>query len=225
MNFATPRQRMRLIAALATLHVVIIAASNYLVQIPFTVAGINGTWGIFSYPFVFLATDLTVRFFGAAPARRIVFRAMFPALVASYLFSVLFERGAFAGWQALLVADVLVLRIVLASFLAYLFGQLLDIFVFKRLLRQLRWWIAPTVSMTLGNLLDTLVFYAIAFAGGSDAFMAAHWPAIAAADYSFKLIVCISFFVPLYGVFLNWLQRHLLLLTDSEQESLATAPR
>ena len=51
----------------------IIAASNYLVQFPFQIFGIFTTWGAFSFPFIFLATDLTVRIFGAPLARRIIF--------------------------------------------------------------------------------------------------------------------------------------------------------
>lgn len=213
MTYLDSRQRARLMAALVVLHITIIAASNYLVQFPVTLFGVTTTWGTFSYPFVYLATDLTVRLFGTRPARRIVFSVMFPALAVSYLFSVLFQQGGFAGWGALLEPNIIALRIVLASFSAYLVGQLLDITVFRRLLRVKAWWVAPGASTVFGNLADTLVFYMVAFAGGSNAFMAAHWPEIAASDYAFKVVVCVGLFVPLYGVFLSWLQKHLLVLT------------
>lgn len=216
MIFRDNRQRSRVMAVLIVLHITIIAASNYLVQIPVTLFGVTTTWGTFSYPFVYLATDLTVRLFGSRLARRIVFRVMFPALAVSYLFSVLFEHGGFAGWEALLVPDIVAMRIVLASFSAYLVGQLLDITVFRRLLRLRAWWVAPGASTVFGNFADTLVFYTVAFAASSNAFMAAHWPEIAATDYAFKVIVCVGLFVPLYGVFLSWLQSHLLLLTSGD---------
>ena len=58
---------------LSLFHVVIIAASNYLVQLPMTLFGLHTTWGAFTFPFIFLATDLTVRIFGAHLARRIIF--------------------------------------------------------------------------------------------------------------------------------------------------------
>lgn len=215
------RQRARLMAVLVVLHVGIIAASNYLVQIPMSLFGITTTWGTFSYPFVYLATDLTVRLFGTRLARRIVFCVMFPALAVSYLVSVLFQDGGFAGWYALLVPDSMAARIVLASFSAYIVGQLLDILVFRRLLRVKAWWVAPGASTVFGNLMDTLVFYTIAFAGSSNAFMAAHWPAIAISDYSFKVVVCVGLFVPLYGVFLNGLQKHLLTLTRADDNYVA----
>lgn len=222
MTFAPSRQQARLMAALVVLHITVIAASNYLVQFPVTLFGYTTTWGTFSYPFVYLATDLTVRLFGTQLARRIVFCVMFPALAVSYLFSVLFQGGGFAGWGALLVPDIMALRIVLASFSAYVVGQLLDILVFRRLLRLKTWWVAPGASTVFGNLSDTLVFYVIAFAGSSNAFMASHWPEIATTDYVFKVVVCVGLFVPLYGVFLSWLQKHLLVLTSDGSYVAAT---
>jgi uncharacterized integral membrane protein (TIGR00697 family) len=62
----------------------VITSSNYLVQLPISIFGFHTTWGAFSFPFIFLATDLTVRIFGAPLARRIIFAVMVPALVISY---------------------------------------------------------------------------------------------------------------------------------------------
>ena len=42
--------------------------------------GLHTTWGAFTFPFIFLATDLTVRIFGAQLARKIIFLVMLPAL-------------------------------------------------------------------------------------------------------------------------------------------------
>ncbi|NLC20586.1 MAG: queuosine precursor transporter, partial [Halomonadaceae bacterium] len=74
-------QQQRLLVILVAFHILVIAASNYLVQLPFTLFGFHTTWGAFSFPLVFLATDLTVRLFGKEPARAIIFRVMFPALL------------------------------------------------------------------------------------------------------------------------------------------------
>jgi uncharacterized integral membrane protein (TIGR00697 family) len=196
-------QTRRALFILVLFHIVVIAASNYLVQIQFQLFGLNTTWGTFSFPFVYLATDLTVRIFGADRARRIIFGAMLPALIVSYLVSVLFYEGGFQGLSELATLNVVVLRIAVASFVAYVCGQLLDIGVFSYLRRQQRWWVAPAASSVLGNLLDTLIFYAAAFARSSDGFMAAHWPEIAAVDYLFKIIVTVALFLPAYGVLLS----------------------
>ncbi|WP_372868690.1 7-cyano-7-deazaguanine/7-aminomethyl-7-deazaguanine transporter, partial [Pseudomonas sp.] len=151
------------LSGLIAFHMLIIIASNYLVQLPMTLLGWQTTWGAFSFPFIFLATDLTVRLLGKGPARQVIARVMLPALVVSYGVSVLFQSGSFAGVSALLAFNLFVARIALASFLAYVLGQLLDIQVFDRLRNLRHWWVAPAASTVLGNLLDTFAFFSIAF--------------------------------------------------------------
>ena len=219
------RQARRVLAVVALFHVVVIASSNYLVQLPFTLAGFHTTWGAFTFPFIFLATDLTVRLFGAGLARRIIFWVMLPALAVSYLLSVLFVDARFAGWAALTVFDVPVARIAIASFAAYLFGQLLDIVVFSRLRQLKRWWVAPAASTVFGNMLDTLLFFSIAFMGSRNPFMAEHWFEIACVDYAFKLVISLGLFVPLYGVLLRLLARRILAWTDDRGPSALALPR
>ncbi|MGB6114604.1 MAG: queuosine precursor transporter, partial [Comamonas sp.] len=89
------------LSILVALHVAIVIASNYLVQLPIRLFGFHSTWGAFSFPFIFLATDLTVRLIGKHSARRVIGRAMLPALVASYVVGVLFHDGGFNGLGAL----------------------------------------------------------------------------------------------------------------------------
>jgi len=150
-----------------------------------------------------------VRIFGAPLARRIIFWVMFPALLLSYVFSVLFHDGNWTGWASLTEFNTFVGRIALASFSAYALGQILDIFVFNRLRRLKSWWVAPTASTIVGNALDTLVFFAVAFYASNDEFMAANWQGIAFVDYLFKLAICTLFFLPAYGVILNILTKKL----------------
>ncbi|MBM9606285.1 7-cyano-7-deazaguanine/7-aminomethyl-7-deazaguanine transporter [Desulfopila inferna] len=207
----TAAQTRRALFFLIGFHILIIALSNYLVQLPLQIFGMHSTWGTFSFPFIFLATDLTVRVFGAVEARRIIFGAMLPALAVSYLFSVLFFEGIFQGMQGLTEVNFFVFRIALASFTAYVFGQLLDIKVFAGLRRSSKWWVAPSASTLLGNLLDTIIFFGVAFWASSDSFMAAHWPEIAALDYGFKITVSMLLFLPLYGVLLRYLTEKILI--------------
>lgn len=197
------------LAALIAFHILIIIASNYLVQLPITLFGWHTTWGAFSFPFIFLATDLTVRLIGKHSARVVIARVMLPALVASYIVSVLFHEGAFGGVAVLGEFNLFVFRIALASFLAYAFGQLLDIQVFDRLRRMRQWWIAPTASTIFGNLLDTFLFFSVAFWRSDDPFMAANWLEIATVDYVIKLAISLILFVPLYGMLLSAIVRRL----------------
>ena len=195
---------------LAALHVAIIVASNYLVQWPVQLFGVLTTWGAFTFPLVFVATDLTVRLLGARAARGVVARVMLPALLVSYAVSVLFQEGRFAGWHTLGEFNLFVARIALASFVAYAAGQLLDIAVFGRLRRRQPWWLAPAASTVLGSALDTALFFAVAFHRSSDAFMAEHWVAIAMVDYAAKLVISLLAFVPLYRLLLERRARPLL---------------
>ena len=135
-SLATPSRVPLFLSLLVALHIAIVIASNYLVQLPITLLGFHSTWGAFSFPFIFLATDLTVRLIGKTAARRVITRAMLPALLASYVVGVLFHEGHFNGWQALGEFNTFVFRIAFASFAAYVLGQLLDIQVFDRIRQQ-----------------------------------------------------------------------------------------
>lgn len=157
---------------------VVVVASNILVQHPIRLdlevfgipAGELWTWGALSYPVAFLVTDLCNRTLGPGRARRVVYAGFALAVVLSV---------AFAGW-----------RIALASGSAFLLAQLLDVTVFDRL-RRLRWWQAPLISSSLASTLDTLVFFALAFAG-----TAVPWVTLAIGDYAVKLLVALVMLLP-----------------------------
>ena len=201
-SLPTPPSRVPFyLALLVAFHIAIIIASNYLVQLPINLFGFHSTWGAFSFPFIFLATDLTVRLIGKSEARRVIARVMLPALVASYVVSMLFHEGRFSGLAALTEFNTFVFRIAFASFAAYVLGQLLDIQVFDRMRRNtMKWWVAPAAASIVGQALDTAAFFSIAFWRSDNAFMAANWVEIAWVDYVIKLAVSLLFFVPAYGV-------------------------
>ena len=209
MNPFTTVQRKKALVWLSLFHLLVITSSNYLVQLPISIFGFHTTWGAFSFPFIFLATDLTVRIFGAPLARRIIFAVMVPALVISYAISALFYMGEWQGFAALGTFNLFVARIAIASFMAYALGQILDVHVFNRLRQSRHWWLAPTASTLFGNISDTVAFFFIAFWRSPDPFMADHWGEIALVDYSFKVLISIIFFLPMYGVLLNMLLKRL----------------
>ena len=122
---------------------VVVGASNYLVQIP-----INDwlTWGALTYPLAFLINDLVNRFHGARTARQIVYAGFTVGVILS------------------LSVHTIETRIAVASGTAFLLAQLLDVAVFDRF-RQRSWWIAPSISSAISTVLDTTLFFAIAFAG------------------------------------------------------------
>lgn len=196
------------LSLLVAFHIVVVIASNYLVQLPIDLFGFHSTWGAFSFPFIFLATDLTVRLIGKSQARHVITRAMIPALMASYVVSVLFHEGQFNGFGSLGEFNTFVFRIAFASFAAYVLGQLLDVQVFDRMRRSyVQWWVAPAAASVAGQAFDTAAFFSIAFWRSSNPFMAANWLEIALVDYVIKLLVSLLLFVPMYGIALNAIVR------------------
>ena len=177
---------------LVLLHCLIIAASNYLVQFPIVVFGLDYTIGTFTFPIIVLATDLTVRLSSSSNARKVIAMAFIPAFAISYYFT-----------------DF---RIAIASVSAYAIGQLLDVYVFSRVRERIgdnglnlnpKWYLAPVVSTFFAQLIDTYLFYGIAFNNSSDEFMRDNWLTIANNDLILKLIVCYLAFLPIYVLILN----------------------
>ncbi len=150
---------------------IIVVASNWLVQFP-----INDvlTWGAITYPFSFLVTDLTTRLQGPGRARRAVWVGFGLAV-------------ALSVWLA-------TPRIALASGTAFLVGQLLDIQVFQRL-RAGNWWRAPLVSSSVGSVVDTSLFFSLAFAGTD-----LPWLTLALGDLGVKLLLAVLALAPFRAV-------------------------
>ena len=182
----------KLITYLVLGHCFIIAISNYLVQFPINIFGLDYTIGTFTFPIIVLATDLTVRLSNATNARKVIGYAFIPAFIISYIF-----------------ADF---RIAIASVLAYSIGQLLDVFVFSKVRDRVGddgfnlssyWFLAPAISTFFAQLIDTYLFYGVAFYNSSDDFMRENWDLIAFNDFILKLVVCYLAFLPIYVLILN----------------------
>jgi uncharacterized integral membrane protein (TIGR00697 family) len=92
---------------------------------------------------------------------------------------------------------------------------------FARLRKSRSWWVAPGVSTIIGNLVDTFVFFSLAFYASSDAFMAQHWIEIAIVDYGFKIIISIGLFLPAYGVLLKVLVQKIVASPPQQEEEVS----
>ncbi|HFQ15219.1 MAG TPA: VUT family protein [Rhodobacteraceae bacterium] len=186
----------------------VVVLSNVLVQFPVQ-AVLGGvqladllTWGAFTYPAAFLVTDLTNRRLGPAAARKVVATGFVLAVLLSI-------------WLASP-------RIAMASGSAFLMAQLLDVLIFNRLRRGV-WWRAPLLSSVFGSLLDTALFFSLAFAAGfaflgaNDGFAIApapllgiftlelpRWMSWALGDLAVKLLVALTLLAP-YRLLRGWL--------------------
>lgn len=142
---------MRLLPAILAMAATVVA-SNILVQF---LLGQWLTWGAFTYPVSFLIVDLTNRLYGAPAARRVVLAGFAAGAACSLIGTqIAGEFGPLVTW-----------RIALGSGLAFLIGQMIDVAIFDRL-RAGRWWRAPLVSSLISSAIDTVLFFAIAFAAG-----------------------------------------------------------
>lgn len=136
---------------------IIVVASNILVQ--FLILDGLLTWGAFTLPFAFLVTDVMNRVYGTAAARKVIFAGLVTGIICSLIgtqITVEFAPGV--------TGSAVALRVAIASATAFLASQLLDVMVFN-LLRQGAWWRAPLGSGIAASILDTILFFGIAFSG------------------------------------------------------------
>jgi queuosine precursor transporter len=195
----------------------IVLISNILVQFP--VGGSVGslalgdilTWGAFTYPVAFLVTDLANRAYGPKMARRVVFGGFIVAILASLTIPSLLYQWGLIGFETEIGR---LQRITIASGLAFLCGQLLDVTVFNQL-RQSSWWKAPVLGSVIGSAADTAIFFSLAFAaaltvlGPIDQFASEpapllglysnevpRWVSWAIGDFSVKLLIAAIALMP-----------------------------
>ena len=138
---------------LALFMALIITLSNYLVQFPFDHFGLENllTYGAFSYPVAFLITDLANRRYGKNIARKIVYIGFILGVILTLCFSTD-------------ISNLISKRIAVASGVAFLSAQLFDIKIFDKLGKKI-WYAAPLTSSVVGSVVDTFLFFSIAFYG------------------------------------------------------------
>jgi len=165
--------------------VLIVIASNYLVQFPVQYFGLSEilTYAAFSYPIAFLITDLANRAYGKIVARKIVYVGFFIGVLLTLLISTNFS-------------DIISIRIAIGSGTAFLIAQNLDIKIFD-MLRKKTWYIAPLTSSVLSSIVDTFLFFSIAFYATDTP-----WISLALGDLAVKLVIALLMLIP-FGFFIK----------------------
>ena len=163
----------------------VVIASNYLVQFPVKFNNLENllTYGAFSYPITFLITDLANRAFGKNRARHIVLVGFFIGIILTLFVSTNFN-------------DVISIRIAIGSATAFFVAQNLDINIFDKLRKKI-WYVAPMMSSIIGSVIDTFLFFSIAFFGTDIP-----WFTLALGDLTVKLIVALIMLVP-FRIFIS----------------------
>ena len=168
-----------LLLTLSFLMGVVVLVSNYLVQFPIKYYGLEKilTYGAFSYPIAFLITDLANRSYGKIIARKIVYLGFIIGITFTLLFSTNF-------------ADLISIRIAIGSATAFVVAQLVDVQIFDQL-RKKKWFVAPLTSSLVGSIVDTFLFFSIAFyATGVP------WFTLSLGDLTVKILVALVMLIP-----------------------------
>ncbi|MBT6202973.1 MAG: queuosine precursor transporter [Alphaproteobacteria bacterium] len=189
-------RRMSLVAPILAMSVVVVA-SNILVKYP-----VNDwlTWGAFTFPLAFLITDLSNRAFGPYRAAKVVGVGFVVGILMS---------AFLADWMPFMgppnVLSEIAVNTAIASGLAFLAGQLLDIAIFQRL-RKGVWWRAPLVSSAVASAADTVIFFYLFFAVFFPYFVpeGSSWYQLGIGDYGIKAAMALALLFPyrlLMGIF------------------------
>ena len=164
---------------LSILMGLIVVASNYLVQFPIQYFGLSKilTYGAFSYPITFLITDLANRAYGKIVARKVVYIGFLIGLLLTLFFSTNFS-------------NIISIRIAIGSGAAFFIAQNLDVTIFH-MLRKKSWYIAPLTSSIFGSIVDTFLFFSIAFYATDIP-----WISLAFGDLVVKFFMALSMLIP-----------------------------
>ena len=169
----------KLFIILSVLMGLVVILSNYLVQFPIAYYGLDDllTYGAFSYPITFLITDLANRAYGKKIARIIILIGFFIGIVLTFLVSTNFD-------------NTISIRIAIGSATAFIVAQNLDVNIFDHL-RKKSWYVAPLTSSISGSVVDTFLFFSIAFYATN-----VPWLSLAIGDLIVKLIVALIMLIP-----------------------------
>ena len=169
-----------LILVLSILMGLVVISSNYLVQIPLNLFGLENilTYGAFSYPITFLITDLSNRSFGKKIARSIVYIGFTIGILLTLFVSTNFT-------------DIISIRIAVGSGIAFFVSQNLDVIVYDKSRKNRNWFVAPLSSSTIGSVVDTFLFFSIAFYSTE-----VQWISLALGDLAVKLFMALILLVP-----------------------------
>ena len=164
---------------LAFFIAIFVTSSNFLVQYPINFFGMEEflTYGAITYPVTFLITDLSNRRYGKLTARKIVYMGFILGILLTLFFSTNFS-------------DLISIRIAIGSGTAFLFAQLLDVQIFDKL-RYKIWFAAPFTSSLIGSLVDTFLFFSIAFYGTGI-----NWITLGIGDFIVKVLMALTMLIP-----------------------------
>lgn len=155
----------------AALFVTSLIVSNIIAVKLIDVAGMILPAAIIIFPISYILGDVLTEVYGFARARQVIwlgFLCNLFAVIAISIGGLLPAAGFWGGQDAYDMILGAVPRILAASFIAYLVGELVNAYVLARLkvaMEGRHLWVRTIGSTLAGQLLDSAIFITIAFAG------------------------------------------------------------
>lgn len=165
--------------------------------------------GVFLFPLVYVVGDILAEVYGLKAARKAIFIGFAMAILAALTFWLVQLSPPADGWgnqEAFEAVLGFVPRIVLASLLGFLAGQLLNAWVLVRIKARTgegSLWARLVGSTAVGELVDTVVFCTVAFYG---VITGGEFLAYVLAGYLYKTLVEVVLLPVTYPV-IAWVKR------------------
>lgn len=171
----------------ATLLIVSNFASTRIIELGW---GLNFDAGTLMFPFTYIFNDLLTEVYGYGRGRRVIWIGFLALVISAASLGLVGLFPPAEGWDQAPAWDAvmgLVPRIVGASLVAYFVGEFVNSYVLAKLKvktdgRHL--WFRLIGSTAVGQVFDTLIFAAIAFAGVLDWSL---WLTLVWSNYLFKV--------------------------------------
>lgn len=185
---------------------------------------LNFTVGVILWPFVFIMTDIINEYFGMRGVRRLSYLAIVFILYAFGIVYVAIQLAPAAFWPGSYtdkgVPDMQLayaaifgqgMWIIAGSVVAFLLGQLIDVFVFhaiKKRTGERSIWLRATGSTAVSQMIDSIVVLYIAFVLGPPDWSIGLWLAVATVNYCYKMLAALLL-TPLLYIIHNWIDAFL----------------
>lgn len=156
---------------LAGIFFTALLVSNVISTKLFTMGSIVLTAGLLTYPLTFLISDSISEVYGKSTAKKVVLIGLFTNLLMLVFFFGAIHLPPAGFWEMQAEFEMIlgaVPRVVGASLVAYFISQLFDVHLFhklKELTKGKHLWLRNNGSTLTSQLLDSVIFITIAFAG------------------------------------------------------------
>jgi uncharacterized integral membrane protein (TIGR00697 family) len=194
------------------LFVASLVAANLLGGKITTILGISVSVGIFAYPLSFLVTDMIEEVFGKQKTKRFIL-AGFSALVLVLILTLISVAMPAADRYPYNEAYVTIfnssIRMIIASFVAFLLSQFHDIWAFnfwKKKTKGRLLWLRNNLSTMVSQFIDTTIFMFIAFYGITPKFTTAFIFSLIIPYWIFKIVFALID-TPFVYLGVKWLRR------------------